>query len=218
MTDDELDELFGVSKESPGIGENETATASKTIDADAVPVTRTCPTCGATFTKDTDKRALSACRLHHIRKHPDVPLPESLTGPGSNGDSGPRLRGLTAAVHGTGNLPPGCSTIKQSVSSLRGVLIDAVTQRHGTVSDPMRLLIQTALRWETYAELCRKWLNEKYNALSLDKKMELGSQIATASERRDKALEALGIARLESTHRRHIDLVRGARAWGRAAG
>ena len=91
-----------------------------------------------------------------------------------------------------GKLPPGCSWLRRKITRFRNALEQAVLDRVGVLGIVDVAIIQSAARWETHAELCRRWLTE--GDLTPDQRLNFSRQVASASSERDRCLAKLPLA------------------------
>lgn len=102
--------------------------------------------------------------------------------------------GLHAATtFGVGSLPEKCNWITNRVGRVRRSLEAAVLERHGELSLKHLMLIQTACRCEVVSLLSQRWLRLREATMSHDQRLSYLNNIASASERRDKAVEKLNL-------------------------
>jgi hypothetical protein len=101
-----------------------------------------------------------------------------------------------ATRHGlvAGRLPAGCRYIARDISRFRSALEQAVIDAGRDIDIMAAAAIQSATRWETHAQLCRRWLRTEAN-LDPDQRLAFSREIARASSERDKCLDRLGLDR-----------------------
>lgn len=99
-----------------------------------------------------------------------------------------------ALRHGlrAGRLPPGCGAIRRAIDELRRSLEDAVSAARGTVNLLDATRIQSALRHETHAQLCRRWMRLE-EGLDADRMLTFAREVVRATESRDRAIAALNL-------------------------
>lgn len=100
-----------------------------------------------------------------------------------------------ALRHGmrSGELPKDCKDIEINVNKLRRNIEDAVLKSKGQISVTDAGLINTAIKWERHSALAHRWLTRQYKKLKPSEQLHFSKEVATASDKRDAALEALGL-------------------------
>lgn len=105
-----------------------------------------------------------------------------------------KLNNKNALKHGlcsTGTLPKHMSYVKRLAVGLRCGLEKQCVEVHGGVSMTQACHIATAVKFETHSQLCARWLRVGYDELSLEQRVSLSREVATASQQRDKSVEKL---------------------------
>lgn len=92
-----------------------------------------------------------------------------------------------------GKLPDKLWRVSVQVRQYRTELEDAVTEVHGQVSVYHAHAIDTAAQAEQHCGLCRWILREKLAELTPDQILHCSREILLAKQRRDAAVERLGI-------------------------
>jgi len=98
-----------------------------------------------------------------------------------------------ALRHGmrSGELPKDCKDIEIFINKLRRNVEDAVLASKGKISVTDAGLINTAIKWERHSALAHRWLTRQYKKLKPTEQLQFSKEVATASDKRDAALEAL---------------------------
>lgn len=92
----------------------------------------------------------------------------------------------------TGKLPPGASYVRKVVDALRTELEAEVLSRHGEVGVEKALYISSAVRFETIAQLCLRYMR----GAGLDDagKLAYMKEVRAATAARDGVIKALGLS------------------------
>jgi len=112
---------------------------------------------------------------------------------GKKGRSGAPRGNRNALRHGlkSGELPKDCKYVEIRINVIRRNIEDAVIACKGKVSLTDAAYINTAIKWERYSILSHRWLTREYKKLPITERLKITKEIATSSEKRDAALEAL---------------------------
>lgn len=115
---------------------------------------------------------------------------------GSGLKSDPALAGVRLLL---GSLPKSMARVERQTAAFRRLLESTVIEVHGSIDLVAAALIQTACRWERHSLLALRWLREhelpEAKRLNPDQRLAYSTAIATASEKRDKAIERLKLTR-----------------------
>lgn len=101
-----------------------------------------------------------------------------------------------------GSLPPTYRRQERAARELRKELEDATAAVHGGVSLTQAASIASACRWERHALLCLRWIRENVETMDHAQRLAYSREIASASEKRDKCLQALKLDAEDETHLR----------------
>lgn len=88
---------------------------------------------------------------------------------------------------------PGHGYITVALRRFRTALESAVVERHGEINLTHSALINSAVRWERVCALGQKWLRTEGSKLSTLDRMRLVTDIAKASDSRDRCVARLDI-------------------------
>jgi len=108
-------------------------------------------------------------------------------------DTPPVNRGWVRHGLACGKLPKGCEYVERRINAFRLQLEQAVMQAKGTVSIADAAAINSACKWERHGMLATRWLRQEMDNLSAADRLRFSAEIAKASDRRDKAIRALGL-------------------------
>ena len=115
-------------------------------------------------------------------------------GPGAPlGNKNRTKHGLRAS-----GLPPGCSYLEGQLASFRRYVRDELESQHGPVELYAEAVLQSAVRHETRALLCARWLRLSGEELDIDKRASLLRDMSSATDARDKCLKILGLDRSQN--------------------
>lgn len=95
----------------------------------------------------------------------------------------------------SGKLPREAMYIENQSNKLRKNLEDAVLALHNDVTLENAAHIDTAIKWLRHGALCQRWLRTEASTMKPTEKIAVSREIASASERRDKAIAALDLDR-----------------------
>lgn len=120
---------------------------------------------------------------------------------GKPGLSGPPRNNRSALRHGlkAGQLPADAKYIEVRLNLIRRNLEDAVLESKGKISMPDAGYIQTAIRWERHAALAQRWLTKQYRKLKPMEQLKFSNEVASASAKRDAAIEMLELGDAQTT-------------------
>lgn len=103
--------------------------------------------------------------------------------------------GLRHGLRGTGKLPAELAYLENKLNAFRRQLEDTVLAAKGRIDLADAASINTALKWEKHGALAQRWLTTQYNELKPADRLTFSREVARASTERDKALQALGLAK-----------------------
>ncbi len=83
--------------------------------------------------------------------------------------------------------------IKRQIDRLRDVLASELERRGVEVGIAEACLLQSVCRHERHAQLVQRWLRQRGDDLDDDLKLRFSKEVCEASDRRDRALEKLGL-------------------------
>lgn len=92
-----------------------------------------------------------------------------------------------------GGSPKGTGYVTVALRQFRQSLENAVVDQHGEVNLTRGALINSACRWERVAALGTRWLRKEGDNLATLDRMRLVTDIAKASDSRDRCIERLKI-------------------------
>lgn len=120
---------------------------------------------------------------------------------GKPGRSGPPKNNRNALRHGlkAGQLPADAKYIEVRLNLIRRNLEDAVLESKGKITIADAGYIQTAIRWERHAALAQRWLTKQYRKLKPLEQLRFSNEVATASAKRDAAIEMLELGETQTT-------------------
>ncbi len=128
---------------------------------------------------------------------PDVPVPDApdATPAKPKGKGGPKLGAVNAWRHGLRGVlfPKHLTHLKRDLNEFRRDLESAVLEKYGTIGVAHAALINSAYRAERHAVLAQVFFRREASKLSADDQLRYSSESVKASERRDKAIAALGL-------------------------
>lgn len=115
--------------------------------------------------------------------------------------AGAPKKNRNAMRHGlkSGQLPKDAKYIENRLNTIRRNLEDAVLECKGKISIADAGYIQTAIRWERHAALAHRWLTKQYAKLKPMEQLRFSNEVATASAKRDVAIEMLELDEEQST-------------------
>lgn len=108
------------------------------------------------------------------------------------GGSNPRSQSFRHGAYSLGRLPKGFQYASRVVGALRRALEDAVRKQKGAVSIRDAGRINAACRFETTVLLWQKWLRDEPK-LTIEQRLAVTARIEGSTERRDRAIAALGL-------------------------
>lgn len=91
-------------------------------------------------------------------------------------------------------LPASQEYIHKQVCQLRGIVEQAVLATHGVIDLYRCALIQTCCIWAAHAAKAAAYLRDADDKLSVQEKLHFSRECARALERRDAALERMGLS------------------------
>jgi hypothetical protein len=106
------------------------------------------------------------------------------------GNKNRMLHGMYSLSLGTG--PKDTGYIQRLCYAFRRYLEEAVVELRQEVAISDAATIQTCIRWERHALLAQRWIRTE-EKLTIEQKISISREIATASDKRDQCIKALGL-------------------------